>query len=73
MCDDISAAALRIGVNGLTIAEDQNQQQTDNRSHNGQKVSVGQHAEYRDQNQENLLTGITYGGNGIAGEDRNTP
>ena len=41
--DDVGAAALGIGVDGLAIAENEDQQQTDDGGDNGEKIAIGQH------------------------------
>ena len=73
MRDDIGAAALGVGVDGLAVAENENQQQTDDGGDNGQKIMIGQHPEHRDQNQKDLFPGIAHRGDCVTGEYGNAP
>ena len=71
--DDVCAAALRICVDSLPVAEHEDQQQRDYRAHDVDERMRRQKPHYGQQHHEYLFSGVGDGGYGVAGIDRQAP
>lgn len=62
--DNVCSPAGRIGIDGLPVRKDENQQQPQDGKGNGNRVPEGGEAD-RHQYQQNLLRAISHGGKGV--------
>ena len=71
--DDIRAAALRVGIYRLPVAEHKNKQQRNDRAHDVNERVRGKQPHHRQQHHEHFLTCVCHGGDSVAGIDRQPP
>ncbi len=71
--DGIGAASLRIGVDRLAVADDEDDEQRDQRADDRKEVSEGRGAEHGKQDQQDLFPRIGDGGDCIVGKNGHSP